>query len=87
MLIYQGGKTYPSISKSNQKFITALKAFAPETTFHVQKSKKHIPMIMQYLNPWNKRYGEIIRFMENTKDKDDSGKKNEVIPRDQALIK
>ena len=78
MIIYQGGKTYPSISKSNQKFITALKDFAPETPFHVQKSKKHIPMITQYLNPWNKRYEEIIRFMENTKDKVDPGKANEI---------
>jgi len=78
MLIYQGGKTYPSISKSNQKFITTLKDFAPETPFHIQKSKKHIPMITQYLNPWNKRYGEIIRFMEKAGDKADSVKEKDV---------
>lgn len=67
MLIYSGGKTYSSISKSNEKFVTALKEFAPETPYHILKSKKHIPMITQFLNPWNKRYEEIIGFMDRVK--------------------
>lgn len=65
MLIYCGGKTYPSISKSNEKFIMALKEFAPETPYRIQKNKKHVPMITQFFNPWNKRYGEIIEFMKS----------------------
>ncbi|WP_439582326.1 alpha/beta hydrolase [Dyadobacter bucti] len=65
MLIYRGGKTYPSISKSNEKFIAALKEFAPETTYRVQKNKKHVPMITQFFNPWNRRYGEIIEFIKS----------------------
>lgn len=65
MLIYRGGKTYPSISKSNEKFIAALKELAPETTYRVQKNKKHVPMITQFFNPWNRRYGEIIEFIKS----------------------
>jgi len=74
MLIYQGGKTYPSISESNQKFIKALQDFAPETPFHLQKNKKHVPMITQYLNPWSRHYGEIIRFMDKVGTRTDSVK-------------
>ncbi|WP_229254285.1 alpha/beta hydrolase [Dyadobacter sp. NIV53] len=64
MLIYQGGKTYPSISKSNEKFVKALKDFAPGTPYHILKGKKHIPMIIQFFNPWNNRYDEILDFMK-----------------------
>jgi acetyl esterase/lipase len=64
MLIYRGGKTYDSILKSNEKFVKALHEYAPETPYHIQKSKKHIPMITQFFNPWNNRYEEIIRFMD-----------------------
>lgn len=66
MLIYRGGKTYPSILESNEKFIKALQDYAPGTPYHIQEKKKHIPMITQFFNPWNKRYDEIIRFMEKT---------------------
>lgn len=64
MLIYRGGKTYPSILKSNEKFIKALHAYAPETPYRIQKSKKHVPMITQFFNPWNARYREILEFMK-----------------------
>ena len=67
MLIYRGGRTYPSIIASNEKFIKALQEFAPETPYHIQKSKKHIPMITQFFNPWNERYEEIIAWMKNVK--------------------
>jgi acetyl esterase/lipase len=64
MLIYRGGKTYPSIIASNEKFISVLQAYAPETPYRIQKSKKHIPMITQFFNPWNSRYGEILDWMK-----------------------
>ncbi|WP_229204280.1 alpha/beta hydrolase [Dyadobacter alkalitolerans] len=64
MLIYRGGKTYPSILESNEKFIKALQAYSPETPYHIQKGKKHVPMITQFFNPWNTRYGEILEFMK-----------------------
>ena len=63
-LIYRGGKTYPSIETSNEKFATALKAYVPHPRYNILKGKKHIPMILQFLNPFNPRYGEIIKFMK-----------------------
>jgi acetyl esterase/lipase len=67
LLIYRGENTYPSIIKSNEKFIKALQAYAPETPYRVEKGKKHVPMITQFLNPWNPLYAEIIHFMRTTK--------------------
>lgn len=67
MVIYRGGKTYPSIVKSTEKFVTVLENFSPGTPYYIQKSKKHVPMITQYFNPWNPRYKKIIRFMKDTK--------------------
>lgn len=63
MLIYRGGKTYPSILKSNEKFIDSLKKRNATYTYHVQPGKKHIPMILQFFNSYNKRYDEIITMM------------------------
>jgi acetyl esterase/lipase len=63
MLIYRGEKTYPSILKSTEKFIKALKEFVPQPNYTVLKGKKHVPMMTQFFRPWNKRYDEIIRFM------------------------
>lgn len=64
MLIYRGEKTYPSIINSHQKFIKALAEYAPDTDYFVLKGKKHVPMITQFLNPWNRRYKEIVGFMK-----------------------
>lgn len=67
MLIYQGGKTYPSIKAANEKFISALRPFAPGTGYHILKGKKHIPMILQFFWSWNPRYKEIAGFMQQTR--------------------
>lgn len=64
MLIYQGGRTYPSISESTERFLTALKPFVPNPNFHLLPKKKHVPMILQFFNSSNKRYGEILAFMK-----------------------
>ena len=64
MLIYQGGKTYPSIKESNERFVTALKAFVPVPDYHILPGKKHVPMILQFFNTSNDRYKEIIKFMK-----------------------
>ncbi|RDC65696.1 alpha/beta hydrolase [Adhaeribacter pallidiroseus] len=66
-LIYQGGNTYPSISKSNEKFVKALRAMGLPPQYQVLKGKKHIPMITQFINSRNPRYQEIITFMQTTK--------------------
>lgn len=67
MLLYRGGKSYPSIIESNEKFIKALHSYAPETPYRIQAKKKHIGMITQFFNPWNGRYGEILEWMSKTK--------------------
>ena len=65
MLIYRGGKTYPSILKSNEKFVDSLKKLDTKFTYHIQPDKKHIPMILQFLNSNNKRYREIGEMLKN----------------------
>jgi acetyl esterase/lipase len=74
MLIYRGEKTYDSILKSNEKFVKALDEYAPKTPYHIVKGKKHIPMITQFFNPWNKYYKEMIGFMEGVDVAEDSVK-------------
>ena len=64
-LIYRGGKTYPSIIKSNESFVAALKKHVPNPNYKVQKPKRHVPMIVQFLFTLIPRYKEMIRFMEN----------------------
>ena len=66
LLIYRGGRTYPSIIKSTETFVDTLKNYVPDPRYRIQRRKKHIPMILQFLYPWNPRYREIIRFMENS---------------------
>ncbi len=64
LLIYRGGKTYPSIIKSTETFVDTLRNYVPNPRYYVQKRKKHIPMILQFLFPWNPRYQEITQFMK-----------------------
>lgn len=66
MLIYQGGKTYPSISSSNEKFTDSLKKYDVKFSYHILPGKKHVPMITQFFNPWNKRYKEMVSFMNQS---------------------
>ena len=62
-LIFRGGKTYPSIIKSNEKFIDSLRRYQPNAQYIVQKGKHHVPMVLQFFNSYNKRYDDILRFM------------------------
>jgi acetyl esterase/lipase len=63
-LIYLGGLTYPSITKSNKTFLETLKKFQPDAKINLQEKKKHIPMITQFLFRKNPRYKEISDFMK-----------------------
>ncbi len=65
-LIYRGGKTYPSIIKSNDKFSEALQTYGSTVDYRIQPGKRHIPMILQFLFSWNPRYREIVRFLQNS---------------------
>ena len=64
MLIYRGGRTYPSIEEGNQKFVTALKTYVTKPDYHILEGKKHVPMILQFFNTGNPRYKEIVGFMK-----------------------
>jgi len=67
MLIFRGGRTYPSILKGNEKFVAALKELGASPVYHVLPRKKHIPMITQFFNTGNPGYGEILRFMQGVR--------------------
>ncbi len=67
MLIYRGGETYPSIIKSNEAFVQALKKVQDEPRYYVLKRKKHIPMITQFFISWNPIYKQITEFMKEDK--------------------
>ena len=67
MLIYRGGKTYPSISGSNEKFTDSLKKYNTKFSYRILPGKKHVPMITQFFNPYNKRYKEMVDFMKTEK--------------------
>lgn len=62
-LIYVGDKTYNSIKIGNSRFLDALKHFQPDVT-PIRLNKKHVPMVLQYFNPWSNRFDEIIAFMK-----------------------
>ncbi len=64
LLIYRGGRTYPSISKSTEAFVGDLREYVPQPQYRVQRRLGHIPMIGQFLYVWNPRYREILRFMK-----------------------
>lgn len=66
MTIYQGEKTYPSIATSNEKFKKAVQEIEPRTPFEILKNKKHVAMITQFFNPWNKQYRHISDFIKST---------------------
>lgn len=64
-LIYMGKKTYPSIKVANDRFLAELKKYQQNVPT-ILVDKKHIPMVLQYFWPWNKRYDEIVDFIEGT---------------------
>lgn len=72
--IFRGENTYPSIISSNEKFRIALNEFAPGTPYEIIKNKKHIPMITQFFNPWNKSYNRILGFIKGVKSGDSVAK-------------
>lgn len=62
-LIFLGKKTYPSIKVANERFLKELRHYQEEVT-PILLNKKHIPMILQYFWPWNKRIDETVDFMK-----------------------
>lgn len=62
-MIYVGEKTYPSIKTANEHFLAKLHEFQPNVK-PIFINKSHIPMVLQYFFPWNKRSTEIKNFMD-----------------------
>ena len=58
-----GTKTYPSIISQNKDFVEKLNTYQPSVKINYQ-SKKHIPMMSQFIFPWNKNYNQIIKFID-----------------------
>jgi acetyl esterase/lipase len=65
-LIYVGTKTYPSITSQNKDFVKKLKTYQPSVEINYLP-KKHVPMMSQYVFPWNKHYKEITKFIDTNK--------------------
>ncbi|MCH6234908.1 alpha/beta hydrolase [Cognataquiflexum rubidum] len=64
MLIMMGGKTLPGIEKTTERFLEEYRKINPEPNFHLQKGKKHKPMIVQFIYTPSKVYKWIGEFME-----------------------
>lgn len=64
MLIYRGGDTYESIEKSTEAFMDDYRKYVPKPRYKVMKGKKHVPMIVQFFWPWNRYFGEIVKFTD-----------------------
>jgi hypothetical protein len=62
MLILLGGKTYRGITVSTQRFIKKATNLSIKQNFHLQKNKRHIPMMTQFFWPWSKTYRWIDEF-------------------------
>lgn len=65
-LIYLGSKTFPSIINQNEGFVQKLKQYQPNIEINLIE-KKHVPMMRQFISPWNKCYEEIILFINSNK--------------------
>jgi arylformamidase len=65
-LMFTGTKTHPSIISQNKAFVQKLKTFQPNVKINFL-NKKHVPMMLQFVLPWNKNYKEIIKFIEVNK--------------------
>ena len=65
-LVYQGGRTYPSVKQSNEIFMNKLLPLAPSTKYEIIKGRKHVAMITQFFKTWDPRYKEIIKFMKSS---------------------
>ncbi|MFD2202064.1 alpha/beta hydrolase [Shivajiella indica] len=63
ILILMGEKTLPGIKLTTERFLEKYREIVPEPDFHVQKGKKHKPMIVQFINTRNKVYDWILEFM------------------------
>ena len=67
MHIYVGGKTYPNIRESSDRFQKELLNYQPNVGYKIVSHKHHIMMIFQFYNAHNSLYKDILKFMKETK--------------------
>lgn len=67
LLIMMGGKTLDGILSSTERFLEKYSKIVPEPDYHLQKGKRHIPMILQFFNSHNKTYDWIETFIAKNK--------------------
>jgi acetyl esterase/lipase len=67
MLIFTGGKTYPNIKDSNERFAKKLAENTIAYNYKVVKRKRHAPMIFQLYNSNHFIYKDILSFMKEQK--------------------
>jgi acetyl esterase/lipase len=63
MLIYIGGRSYPSIINSGSNFRKKLQTLGVKHEYTVLPGKKHIPMVIQLLWKNNVIYRDLIQFV------------------------
>ncbi|MBC3787059.1 alpha/beta hydrolase [Spirosoma utsteinense] len=63
MLLYTGGKTYPSISISGGVFDRKLTGLGIKHTYIVMAGKKHVPMVTQLFWANNLIYRDLLKFV------------------------
>lgn len=63
MLIYVGGRTYPSIINSGAVFNKKLQELGIEHTYTVLPGKKHVPMVTQLFWQNNGIYRDLLKFV------------------------
>ncbi|SOD99638.1 alpha/beta hydrolase [Spirosoma fluviale] len=63
MLMYSGGRTYPSITSSSQRFHERLKAHNVNHDYKVLPGKKHVAMVTQLFWQHNLVYRELLAFV------------------------
>ncbi|EON77661.1 lipase, putative [Lunatimonas lonarensis] len=67
MMIMVGGRTEPSILHGADRFMEAHAPYTPQPGFYLQKRKKHIPMIVQFLYTPSKTYRRVREFVETNR--------------------
>ncbi|GAB2962390.1 hypothetical protein GCM10027048_33630 [Hymenobacter coalescens] len=62
-LVFVGGKTYPSITRSNEQFRQRLAAVGAAPAYHVLPGKKHAAMVLQLYWTDNVIYQHLLPFV------------------------
>jgi acetyl esterase/lipase len=63
LLIMEGGKTYPGIRLTVDRFRKEAEEKGTDLTYSFYPKSKHIPMITQYFWTWSKGYEDVLVFM------------------------